>query len=246
MSGEPIKNIIRILYDDLTSAVFSVIKTYQKRLRNELEAKLKEQGYEISNLDNCIGQLKNLGIIKIEDKPQQSQNRNERKMSRKSMIKLYIYNGIDINSLKNKYEQMKKNMRNDLDERVKNKYICKKCLIQRDDNKASRTNFQCEFCKIPYCKKEEDISDLNKKCNIIFEVLDELFAEEENNSNYGSNSNINNYLSSKYGKNFIGENKDTFEEDHESYIYQTIENLPEKSKSNFYELVEGFLRSKKK
>ena len=246
MSGEPIKNIIRILYDDLTSAVFSVIKTYQKRLRNELEAKLKEQGYEISNLDNSIGQLKNLGIIKIEDKPQQPQNRNERKMSRKSMIKLYIYNGIDINSLKNKYEQMKKNMRNDLDERVKNKYICKKCLIQRDDNKASRTNFQCEFCKIPYCKKEEDISDLNKKCNIIFEVLDELFAEEENNSNYGSNSNINNYLSSKYGKNFIGENKETFEEDHESYINQTIEELPDKSKLNFYELVEGFMRSKKK
>lgn len=246
MSGEPIKNIIRILYDDLTSAVFSIIKTYQKRLRNELEAKLKEQGYEITNLDNSLGQLKNIGIIKIEDKSQQPQIKGGRKMLKQSMIKLYKYNGVDINSLKNKYEQMKKNMRNDLDERVKNKYICKKCGIQRDDNMASRTKFQCEVCKIPYSKNEEDISDLNKKCSIIFEVLDELFAEEENNSNYGASSNINNYLSSKYGKNFIGENRDTFEEDHDSYIYQTIENLPDKSKSNFYELVEGFLRSKKK
>ena len=246
MSGEPIKNIIRILYDDLTSAVFSIIKTYQKRLRNELEAKLKENGYEITNLDNSLGQLKNIGIIKIEDKPQQPQIKGGRKMLKQSMVKLYKYNGVDINSLKNKYEQMKKNMRNDLEERVKKKYICKKCGIQRDDNMASRTKFQCEVCKIPYSKNEEDISDLNKKCNIIFEVLDELFAEEENNSNYGASSNINNYLSSKYGKNFIGENKDTFEEDHESYIYQTIENLPDKSKSNFYELVEGFLRSKKK
>jgi len=246
MSGDPIKNIIRILYDDLTSAVFSVIKTYQKRLRNELEAKLKEQGYEIINLDNSIGQLKNLGFIKIEDKPQQPQNKNERKMSRKSMIKLYKYNDVDINSLKNKYEQMKKNIRNDLDERIKNKYTCKKCGIQVDDNMASRTEYKCAICKILYDRKKEDVSDLNKKCNIILEVLDELFSEAENNSNYGANSNINNYLSSKYGKNFIGENRDIFEEDHESYIYQTIENLPDKSKPNFYELVEGFMRSKKK
>lgn len=246
MSGEPIKNIIRILYDDLTSAVFSIIKTHQKRLRNELEANLKEQRYEISNLDSSLGQLKNLGIISIEDKPLQSQNKTEKKNSRQSMIKLYKYNDVDINSLKNKYEQMKKNLKNDLDERTKNKYTCKKCHKQRDDNMASREGYKCPDCKIPYHRNEEDVPDLYKKCNIIFDVLDELFAEEESNGNYGANSNINNYLSSKYGKNFIGESKDIFEEDHESYIYQTIENLPDKSKLNFYELVEGFIRSKKK
>jgi hypothetical protein len=147
MSGEPIKNIIRILYDDLTSAVFSIIKTYQKRLRNELEAKLKENGYEITNLDNSLGQLKNIGIIKIEDKPTQPQIKGGRKMLKQSMVKLYKYNGVDINSLKNKYEQMKKNMRNDLDERVKKNIYVKNVVFKEMTIWQVEQNFNVKSVK---------------------------------------------------------------------------------------------------
>jgi len=49
MSSDPIKNILRILYDDLTSGVYSILKSVKKIQRPDLERKLKEQNYEYQN-----------------------------------------------------------------------------------------------------------------------------------------------------------------------------------------------------
>ena len=64
MSSDPIKNILRILYDDLTSRVYCIIKSSKKILRTDLEQKLKESGiYDLQNLDSAIGKLEKENFI---------------------------------------------------------------------------------------------------------------------------------------------------------------------------------------
>lgn len=250
MSSDPIKNILRILYDDLTSGVYSILKSVKKIQRPDLERKLKEQNYEYQNLKSVIGQLEKDDFIKIENiniKPPPLQKGDIRKYQKSTKVDVYKYNHISINFIKNKYEEMKEKLNKDLAEREKQKFLCMTCGRQADENFASRDGYKCPDCRKEYTKNVEDVADIRKKCNNIIEILDELFLEEENNSNAGINSNINNYLSSKYGKIFNGDNKprDTFEEDHDSYINETMEHLTDKTKMNFYELVETYIRKKK-
>ena len=252
MSSDPIKNILTILYDDLTSRVYCILKSAKRMKRTDLENKLREQGLtNMQDLSKCIGKLVKEDFIrndnqKIKNQPNDGINKKYQKGA--TQIQILIFNNVSINVIKNKYENMKEKLKNDFKEREKRKYVCPKCGEQPiDQNLASRTNFKCRNCERNLVNISEDLSDLRKKCNEILEVLDELFKEEENNSNTGINSYYNNYLTSKYGKNFNNNNhtNETFEEDPDSYIFKTLNHLQDKGKMNFYELVEGFISKKK-
>ena len=250
MSSDPIRNIISILYDEVTSAIYCILKSKKKMKREDLESKLKEQGFtNIQDIGTYIGKLIKDDFIRGEIQTRKNTAEGPRKYQ-KGTIKtdILIFNNIGINILKNKYDTMKENLKNDFKEREKKKYICKKCGgPPLDENLASRTDFKCKNCDKKYEKISEDLTELRKKCNDILEVLDDLFKEEENNSNTGINSYYNNYLTSKYGKNYNNNNQanETFEEDPDSYIFKTLNNLQYKGKMNFYELVEGFISKKK-
>jgi len=256
MSSDPIKNILRILYDDLTSRVYSIIKSVKKINRIELEKKLKEQLNNI-NLDSqslnlALGKLDKESFIKIhkEDIKQKNNTGDAPRLYKRgpTKIEVYTYNNISINLLSNKYNEMKNNLRKNLKEREERKYTCLKCQVVRNENFASRDNYKCQICGKDYIKGSEDVSDISKKCEEIFEILDELFKEEENNANTGINTYYKKYLTSKYGKNFNNDNKvrDTFEEDEDSYINKTINHLNDNKKLFLYELIESLNRSKKK
>ena len=143
---------------------------------------------------------------------------------------------------------MKKKLKDDFKEKETKKFQCPKCELIKDEYDASITSFICPKCNIKFNSIVEDVTNLRKKCDEIIEVLDELFREEENNINTEITRYYNDYLTAKFGKNFNNENniEDVFEEDHDSYINKTLDNLQEKDKINFYELVEGFIRAKKK
>ena len=252
MSSDPIKNILTILYDELTSRVYYILRTKKRMSRNELEITLKQQGFNnLQDLSKCIGKLVKEDFIKnetqkIKNQPNEAGNRKFQRGP--TQIQILVFNNININVIKSKYESMKEKLRNDFKEREKKKYVCLKCQEQPiDQNLASRTKFKCKNCDRTLVNISEDLSELRKKCNEILEVLDELFKEEENNSNSGINSYYNNYLTSKYGKNYNNNIKgsETFEEDHDSYINKTLDQLSDKGKMNFYELVEGFISKKK-
>ena len=258
MSSDPIKNILRILYDDLTSRVYCIIKSSKKILRTDLEQKLKElRFYDLQNLDSAIAKLEKENFItSIREKAERPSGDAPILFKERGhgKVDIYKFNNININLLSKKYNEMKKSLKNNLKERGDKKYFCPKCNEQTNENFASRNNYKCRNCGRDYEKASEDIADINKKCEMIFEVLDELFKEEESNASTGINSFYKNYLSSKYGKNYYNDNKikDTFEEDHDSYLYETleyVEHLNENEKKNkliFYELVEGYIRAKKK
>ena len=238
MSSDYIKNILIILYDEMTSRVYSILKTAKKMKKEDL--------------DPILGRLARQGFIITEQEkktlPKEGVTRFKRGDNR---IENIIFKNPSINVLKGPYEEMKRKLREEFKEKETKKYQCTKCGFIKNHYDASMDSFICPSCKIKYVPIGEDVANLRKKCEEIIEVLDELFKEEENNINTEITRYYNDYLTAKFGKNFSNENniEDVFEEDHESYINKTLDNLEkkeEKDKYNFYELVEGFIRTKKK
>ena len=251
MSSDPIKNILRILYDDLTSRVYCIIKSTKKIRRAELELKLRESGIIINDsqfLNSALFNLEKENFIRTKKEKIEREPGDAPRLYQKGHNKTesYSFNNININILSNKYNEMKKNLKENLKQREERKYKCPICQVEKNENFASRDNYKCPNCQKDYIKSAEDISEINRRCEIILEFLDKLFKEEENNASTGINNYYKNYLSSKYGKNYNNDNKvkDTFEEDHDSYICETLDHLNDKLK--FYELVEGYIRAKKK
>ena len=253
MSSDYIKNILIILYDEMTSRVYSILKTAQKMKKEDLDKKLKEEGH-YEDLNPILGRLALQGFIITEQEkktlPKEGVTRFKRGDNR---IENIIFKNPSINVLKGPYEEMKRKLREEFKEKETKKLQCTKCGNIKSEYDASMTLFICPSCKIKYVPIGEDVANLRKKCEEIIEVLDELFKEEENNSNTEITRYYNDYLTAKFGKNFSNENniEDVFEEDHESYINKTLDYLEkkdekDKDKCNFYELVEGFIRAKKK
>ena len=251
MSSDYIKNILTILYDEMTSRVYSILKTAKKMKKEDLDKKLKEEGH-YEDLDPILGRLARQGFIVTESEKKVLPKEGTYKFKRgDNRIENIIFKNLSINVLKGPYEKMKKKLKEDFKEKETKKFQCIKCLIIKNEYDASRDLFICPNCKIKYNSIGEDVTNLRKKCDEIIEVLDDLFKEEENNNNTEITRYYNDYLTAKFGKNFNNPNniKDVFEEDHESYINKTLDNLEkkeEKDKINFYELVEGFIRLKKK
>ena len=247
MSSDYIKNILTILYDEITSRVYSILKTAKKMKREDLETKLREEGH-YEDLDSALGNLARQGFIVTESEKKVVPKEGIIKVRRgDNKIENIIFKNPSINILRGQYEKMKKKLKDDFKEKETKKFHCPNCLITKNEYDASMDSFICKNCKNKYIVIGEDVTILRKKCDEIIEVLDELFKEEESNINTEITRYYNDYLTAKFGKNFNNENNiDVFEEDHETYINKTLDNLPEKDKINFYELVEGFIRTKKK
>ena len=249
MSSDHIKNILAILYDEITSGIYCIMKSKKKIERTELENKLREKRYNFKDLNLNLGKLIKCDFI---DRSQQiiknGPTEGVRRVQKPTKLEILTFKNPSIKLLKSQYEDMKKQLFSDLEERQKKKYICPKCkaeIYQIYD--ASRIDFKCKKCGSNLENIAENVIDLRIKCQEIINVIDELFKEEEKNSNTGVNYYYNNYLTSKFGKNYFNNNDlDSFEEDQDNYICKTLNNLQEKDKMNFYELVEGFIRSKKK
>ena len=219
MSSDLIKNILRILYDDIISGIYCILKSSKQITKQDLENKLREQNYSFNDLGSYIGRMvkegfidRNMQTIKIQP------TQGERKYQKAPKIEILRLKNFSFNTLKSQYETMKKTLKADLKKREEKKYNCPKCNIEENENIASRNNFKCKNCGITLNKTSEDVSELRRKCNEIIEVLDELFKEEENNNSTGINNYYNNYLTAKFGKNFGDAGEDVFEEDNDSYI----------------------------
>ena len=251
MSSDPIKCIISILYSKLMGDLYSIIKSSKKINRRDLEQKLKEKqiSCSVDDLNECLNKLELEEFIKTEKLAIKSQQAigpiKYQKNAPKTEILIFFKNN-SFNEIKHKYNEMKKNLENDLKRREKKKYICPKCGEENDENIASRTKYKCQRCGLDFLKKSEDVTDLRIKCIDIIGVLDELFREEEKNSNTGINANYLHYLNSKYGKNFNNDGNDIFEEDPNTFINETINNLKDDEKILFYRFVEEFSNYKKK
>ena len=250
MSTENIKNILTILFDELTSGIYCIVKSAKEIKRSDLEEKLKEKGYNYKDLNYNLGVLMRYDFI---EKSQQIINNEPiegiRKYQKPTQIELIKIKNQSIMQLKNPYEKMKKNLFFDLESREKKRFLCLKCRKEElNEYDASMNKFKCRNCG-SYLENisEKNVGELRRKCNEILDVLDNLFKEEEKNSKTGINYYYNTYLTSKFGKNYFKSNAtDVFEEDHDNYICKTLDNLDAKDKMIFYELVEGFIRAKKK
>ena len=161
------KNILTILYDEMTSRVYSKLKSAKKITKEDLIKKLREEEHyddnKLKDLFYILGRLEkqNFIIIKTEKKalPKEGVSKYTKGNNR---IENIIFKNPSIKSLRNKYEDMKKRLRKDFKEKETKKYQCIKCGIIKDENNASRSSYICPNCENKYIVNYEDVTILKK------------------------------------------------------------------------------------
>lgn len=272
MSAEPTRNILTILFDEITGEIFYILNSNknEKMEREEIRKRLEKSNFDCSNLNNILDSLKarNLLIVeskevKIEEEKNKNQNNPNKKYKNRTRKVIYYYyklNYTNLELLKDKYEKTRDSIEKNLKDESKKKWICPKCHESYDANDAYRENLKCKKQNCKQCNLEEkegkDVTDITKKCNDIFEILDEFFNEYENQAT-GTTSGIYEYLKSKYGKDYRLDRKDkvTIIEENDPYVQYTIDKIQSQRNQgnkkddilmNFCKLVEYFSSNNQK
>ena len=122
MSSDPIKTILAILLDEITSEIYFIIKTAKKIKKSDLENKLREKRYNLKEpeLRERLNKLMKEDFIRNEFEVIHNQTSEPRKYVKGSQREeVFKINNIDVSLLKSKYEEMKKNLLNNFKEKEK-------------------------------------------------------------------------------------------------------------------------------
>ena len=251
---DPAEDIIKILYGPFEGKLYSMIKSKKKIEEPQLKSMLDNN--ELSEFDKAIHLLQMEYFIIINQKELPPDPNVIRRAKGTNKVKEIKFNDkFDFNTLFGKYKILKEDIEEDFKRKEDEKFFCKTCGRKLNENLASRDNFKCPICKVPYSKNEVDLDDIKKKCKTIWSILDDRFKKKLDNLNQENYSNYINYLKAKYGNNIISNEKTNnqaciLEEENEPYISSTLNALEKSNKEDekfvFYELIEAFNKFKKK
>ena len=252
MFNDPVEDIIKILYGPMEGRLYSIMKSKKKILESELKTNFQS---EIKDIDLVLSILEKENFIQRTQKDIPVEQKQPKQKNRRIKdFEIKFNEKFDYNFFYQKYKFLKENLRQKLKKKEEENYYCVKCKKSISQNLASRINYKCE-CGNKYIKDEEDLSDLKKKSNIIFDILDDRFEKKLGNINIGKHSNYVNYLKAKYGNNIISDvnpnNQNIIlKEEYDPYIESTLQDLENNPKpwvkNTFYELIEAFNKCKKK
>ena len=260
MSSDPAEDIISILYGRIEGKIYSIMKTKKKLTTTELKSEKILLNVPLNELDSAIAILREEKFIEEEEIKvliDPKQKGTKKNIKKETLIK--FKENFDFNTLYDNYKYLKDDIKNDFIKKEEEKYECEKCQKKLDENLASRDNYTCPTCGNRYKENKENYSDIKKKCNEIFELLDERFEIKLNNSSASKSSANMKYLEAKYGNNVFNNDEFKFIEkdkngmkiiENDPYIESTLEELSKKEKKAerfaFYELIEAFKKYKKK
>ena len=132
--SDHLKNIMSCLYNETTYQVYNIVKKFKIITNEELIKKLKEMNKFVeSEIKVAIGVLVRGDYIK--------QIQTIQKDDKKKKCDSLKYNYFQLNSLKNIYEKMKENLKEEFDDKETNKYLCRNCNEKTNTNMAMRSNF---------------------------------------------------------------------------------------------------------
>ena len=260
MSSDPAEDIISILYGRFEGIIYSIMKTKKKLTMTELLSEKLLKNEALDKLDPAIGKLREAKFIEGEEKTSliDPKGKNTKKNTRTETL-LKFNENFDFKTLNDSYKYLKEDIKNYFKEQEEQKYECEKCKKKLDENLASRDNYICPTCEVHYKENKENYSDIKKRCNEIFEILDEKFELKLNNSSTSKSSANMRYLEAKYGNNVFNNDEFKFIEkdkngmkiiENDPYVESTLEDLSKKEKKAerfaFYELIEAFKKYKKK
>lgn len=256
------KQIIRIFYGEISAEIFSIIANKQQNEKATEEYILDKAKIHniICNNDEYIQKLRELTqytvlnseIKKIDPSNisnffsnnlmNGNKNPDKNKKLKKNYIEIYEINKIFFDRLKQFYDKTKETVQEYLKEQAKVFYICEKCQDKISENVYVRSDKICQKCKKGVYKKKDsvDVSQLQSKCEDIFNILDEQFRLIKENRNEGATNYSNNrrYFEDKNGKKIEIMDKITIRETGDELISKTFESV--KETSNFMVLVEKF------
>ena len=270
MSTEPIRNILSILFGEITGQIFFIFNTNKnkKMKREEIKERLEKSKYDCTKLNDILVSLTGRNILiktdvveKIEDKKnndQKNPNINYKKHYKNVKYHYYQLNYTELKKLKEIYKNTKDSIIKNLEYKSKRKWICINCGESYDANCAFRDT-KCKNKNYKKCnlivENGEDVTDILKKCNDIFKILDIFFAELENQMVV--TTKVKEYLKSKYGKDYSNEKIDNVNivEENDPYVQYTIDKIQSQRTQinkkedyclNFCKLVECFSSNNQK
>ena len=257
MKSDPVEDIIKILYGPLEGKIYSIVKNKKKVTDTEISiiTNLPKENLNVaikSLISEGFIESKEIVILKDPKLPKTQKN----KIIENQLIYKENY---DFDDLYYAYTTLKNEIKKDFKTKEELKYECEKCKIKLDENMASRDNFKCPKCGERYKENKENLAELKKRCNEIFNILDDRFDRKLGGLNRKSHANNMDYLKSKYGNNVFIDNE--FKNiqrgangmiilENDPYVESTLEDITKTGKKAerfaFYELIEAFKKNKKK
>ena len=258
MKSDPAEDIIKILYGPLEGKIYSIIKSKKKITDAGIYSILLNVPKE--NINAAIKSLIHEEFIEAKELVYLKDPKLPKTQKNKIIENQLIYKeNYDFDNLFNAYNTLKNEIKKDFNSKEELKYECEKCQKKLDENMASRDNFKCPKCGERYKEIKNNLAELKKRCNEIFEVLDDRFDRKLGGLNKKSHANNMDYLRSKYGNNVFNDNefkniqrseKGMIILENDPYVESTLEEITKTEKKAeryaFYELIEAFQKNKKK
>ena len=258
MKSDPAEDIIKILYGPLEGKIYSIIKSKKKITDAGIYSILLNVPKE--NINAAIKSLIHEEFIEAKELVYLKDPKLPKTQKNKIIENQLIYKeNYDFDNLFNAYNTLKNEVKKDFNSKEELKYECEKCQKKLDENMASRDNFKCPKCGERYKEIKNNLAELKKRCNEIFEVLDDRFDRKLGGLNKKSHANNMDYLRSKYGNNVFNDNefkniprseKGMIILENDPYVESTLEEITKTEKKAeryaFYELIEAFQKNKKK
>ena len=258
MKSDPAEDIIKILYGPLEGKIYSIIKSKKKITDAGIYSILLNVPKE--NINAAIKSLIHEEFIEAKELVYLKDPKLPKTQKNKIIENQLIYKeNYDFDNLFNAYNTLKNEIKKDFNSKEELKYECEKCQKKLDENMASRDNFKCPKCGERYKENKENLAELKKRCNEIFNILDDRFDRKLGGLNRKSHANNMDYLKSKYGNNVFIDNE--FKNiqrgangmiilENDPYVESTLEDITKTGKKAerfaFYELIEAFKKNKKK
>ena len=258
MKSDPAEDIIKILYGPLEGKIYSIIKSKKKITDAGIYSILLNVPKE--NINAAIKSLIHEEFIEAKELVYLKDPKLPKTQKNKIIENQLIYKeNYDFDNLFNAYNTLKNEIKKDFNSKEELKYECEKSQKKLDENMASRDNFKCPKCGERYKEIKNNLAELKKRCNEIFEVLDDRFDRKLGGLNKKSHANNMDYLRSKYGNNVFNDNefkniqrseKGMIILENDPYVESTLEEITKTEKKAeryaFYELIEAFQKNKKK
>ena len=192
MKSDPAEDIIKILYGPLEGKIYSIIKSKKKITDAGIYSILLNVPKE--NINAAIKSLIHEEFIEAKELVYLKDPKLPKTQKNKIIENQLIYKeNYDFDNLFNAYNTLKNEIKKDFNSKEELKYECEKCQKKLDENMASRDNFKCPKCGERYKEIKNNLAELKKRCNEIFEVLDDRFDRKLGGLNKKSHANNMDY-----------------------------------------------------
>ncbi len=148
-----LKNLVKLLYDDISYEIINYIINL-KGIRAEEQLLAERLNLNYSQVRQSLLQMGKHGILlqseykqpKKNEEDEKFQNYKYQKYSNKTKTSEWHIHETFYDTIKNRFESLKIKLENDLRDRENLKFICGKCQMKYDLEKAMAINKRCTNC----------------------------------------------------------------------------------------------------